>query len=191
VVTQIQPITVIFSPAEDSLPQIEQQLRAGKRLPVDALDRTQAKKIASGYLLTVDNQIDPTTGTVKMRAIFPNTDSSLFPNQFVNARLLVDTERGATLVPTASIQRNAQGPFIYVVKPDQTASMQTITVGTADGDVTAVQGIQPGSVIVVNGFDKLEDGIKVTTNGGAGGGGRSAGGAKGGGSSNTNAGTNP
>jgi len=186
VVTQLQPITVIFSVAEDYLPSIEKQLRAGQRLEVDAFDRTQAKQIASGYLLTVDNQIDPTTGTVKLRATFPNTDSALFPNQFVNARLLVDTQHGATLVPTPAIQRNAQGPFIYVVKPDQTAALQTVTVGTANGDVTAVQGIQPGSVIVVNGFDKLEDGIKVTTSAG---GGRGAGGAPGGGSTNTAAGT--
>ena len=175
VVTQLQPITVIFSVAEDYLPQIERQLRAGQRLEVDAFDRAQEKKIASGYLLTLDNQIDPTTGTVKLRAIFPNTDSSLFPNQFVNARLLVDTEHGATLVPTVAIQRNAQGPFLYVVKPDQTASLQTITVGTANGDITAVQGVQPGTVVVVNGFDKLEDGIKVTTSAGAGAGGRGSG----------------
>ena len=117
VVTQLQPITVIFSVAEDYLPQIERQLRQGQRLSVDAFDRTQETKIASGYLLTVDNQIDPTTGTVKLRAIFPNDDFSLFPNQFVNARLLVDTQQRATaLVPTAAIWRNALGPFMYVVK---------------------------------------------------------------------------
>jgi membrane fusion protein, multidrug efflux system len=166
VVTQLQPITVIFSVGEDNLPAIERQLRQGQRLTVDAFDRTQVKKIASGYLLTVDNQIDPTTGTVKLRAVFSNEDLSLFPNQFVNARLLVDTEHAATLVPTPAIQRNAQGPFVYVVKPDGTAVLQTVTVGTADGDVTAVQGIKPGDVLVVNGFDKLEDGMKVTTSGG-------------------------
>jgi multidrug efflux system membrane fusion protein len=186
VVTQLQPITVIFSVGEDNLPAIQRQLRQGQRLTVDAFDRTQVKKIASGYLLTLDNQIDPTTGTVKLRAVFPNEDSSLFPNQFVNARLLVDTEHAATLVPTPAIQRNAQGPFVYVVKPDGTASLQTVTIGTADGDVTAVQGVQPGTVIVVNGFDKLEDGIKVTTSGA--GGGAGAGGARGRGAS---AGTNP
>lgn len=191
VVTQLQPITVIFSVAEDYLPSIEKQLRAGQRLEVDAFDRAQSTKIASGYLLTVDNQIDPTTGTVKLRATFPNTDSALFPNQFVNARLLVDTQHGATLVPTPAIQRNAQGPFIYVVKPDQTASLQTITVGTTNGDVTAVQGIQPGSVIVVNGFDKMEDGIKVTTSagGGRGAGASSANGANASGGSNAAGGT--
>lgn len=182
VVTQLQPITVIFSVGEDNLPAIQRQLRQGQRLTVDAFDRTQVKKIASGYLLTLDNQIDPTTGTVKLRAVFPNEDSSLFPNQFVNARLLVDTEHGATLVPTPAIQRNAQGPFVYVVKPDGTASLQAITVGTADGDVTAVQGIQPGAIIVVNGFDKLEDGIKVTTSGAGAGGARGRG---------VSAGTNP
>jgi len=188
VVTQLQPITVIFSVGEDFLPQIERQLRAGQRLVVDAFDRSQTKKIASGYLLTLDNQIDPTTGTVKLRAIFPNEDSSLFPNQFVNARLLVDTEHGATLIPTAAIQRNAQGPFVYVVKPDQTASLQTITVGTADGDVSAVQGIQPGTSVIVNGFDKLEDGIKVITSAGTGG--RGAGGTKPS-AAGANPGTNP
>lgn len=188
VVTQLQPITVIFSVGEDYLPQIERQLRAGQRLTVDAFDRSQTKKIASGYLLTLDNQIDPTTGTVKLRAIFQNEDSSLFPNQFVNARLLVDTEHGATLIPTAAIQRNAQGPFVYIVKPDQSASLQTITVGTADGDVTAIQGIQPGTAVIVNGFDKLEDGIKVIASTGTGG--RGAGTAKPSGSAAT-AGTTP
>lgn len=187
VVTQLQPITVIFSVGEDNLPAIERQLRQGQRLTVDAFDRTQVKKIASGYLLTVDNQIDPTTGTVKLRAVFSNEDSSLFPNQFVNARLLVDTEHAATLVPTPAIQRNAQGPFVYVVKPDGTAVLQTVTVGTADGDVTAVQGIKPGDVLVVNGFDKLEDGMKVTTSGGPAGG---TTGTRGRGAS-ANAGTNP
>jgi multidrug efflux system membrane fusion protein len=162
VITQLQPITVIFSVAEDYLPQIQQQLGQGHRLVVDAFDRAQQKKIATGSLLTLDNMIDTTTGTVKLKAIFPNEDNSLFPNQFVNARLLVDTQQGATLIPTAAIQRNAQGAFVYVVKPDQTAAMRTISVGTTDGNVAAVESVEPGEIIAVNGFDKLQDGIKVT-----------------------------
>src|SRR6266850_5552867 len=132
VITQVQPMSVIFSVAEDYLPQIQQQLRRGNRLPVDAFDRTQQKKISSGSLLTPDNQIDTTTGTIRLKALFPNADLALFPNQFVNARLLVDTQQDVTLVPTAAIQRNAQQAFVYVVKPDQTVAMQTVSVGTTD-----------------------------------------------------------
>jgi multidrug efflux system membrane fusion protein len=161
VVTQLQPITVIFSVAEDYLPQIQQQLRKGQRMVVDAFDRDQQKKIASGALLTLDNQIDPTTGTLKLKAIFQNEDGSLFANQFVNARLLVDTTHDAILIPTAAIQRNAQGAFVYLIKPDQTASISNITVGTTDGDTAAVQGLQPGQTIAVKGFEKLQDGVKV------------------------------
>jgi membrane fusion protein, multidrug efflux system len=168
VVTQIQPITVIFSVAEDYLPEIVKQLRLGQKMEVDAFDRSQETQIAKGSLLTLDNEVDPTTGTIKLRAIFPNTDSSLFPNQFVNARLLVETQHGVTLVPTAAIQRNSQNAFVYVIGTDQTAKMRTITVGTANGDVTAVQGVQPGEVIAVDGFDKLQDGAKVTVRGGKG-----------------------
>jgi membrane fusion protein, multidrug efflux system len=161
VITQLQPITVIFSVAEDYLAEIQQQLRAGHTMTVDALDRAQEKKIATGSLLTVDNQIDATTGTVKLRANFPNRDSALFPNQFVNARLLVDTQHDATLIPTSAIQRNAQGAYVYVIKPDMTASMRTITPGTTDGSTAAVQGVQPGEVVATNGFDKLQEGVKV------------------------------
>ena len=162
VVTQLQPITVIFSIAEDYLPQIVQQLRAGHKMAVEALDRAEQKQLATGTLLTVDNQADPTTGTVKLRGTFPNTDNALFPNEFVNARLLLDTQRGVNLVPTAALQRNANGAFLYVIKADQTASVQTVTVGTTDGNSAAVQGVEPGQVVAVNGFDKLQDGIKVT-----------------------------
>ncbi len=161
VVTQLQPITVIFSVAEDYLPQIQEQMRSGRRLAVDAFDRDQQKKLATGSLLTLDNQIDPTTGTLKLKAIFPNGDNSLFANQFVNARLLVDTLHDAILIPSAAIQRNAQGAFVYLIKPDQTATIQTITAGTTDGDTTAVQGLQPGQVIAVKGFEKLQEGARV------------------------------
>jgi multidrug efflux system membrane fusion protein len=168
VVTQLQPITVVFSVAEDYLPQIQQHLVHGQRMPVDAFDRDQNKKIASGSLLTLDNQIDTTTGTVKLKAVFDNKDFALFPNQFVNARLLVDTQRGVTVIPTAAIQRNAQGAFVYVVSSGQTATMHPVTLGTTDGNITAVQGVNPGNVVVVSGFDKLQDGAKVIVRGGAG-----------------------
>ncbi|MGC1635890.1 MAG: efflux RND transporter periplasmic adaptor subunit [Candidatus Acidiferrales bacterium] len=181
VITQLQPITVIFSVAEDYLPQIQKQLHAGSKMSVDALDRAQQHELAKGSLLTLDNQVDTTTGTVKLKAIFPNQDLTLFPSQFVNARLLVDTQQNAALVPTAAIQRNAQGAFVYVIKSD-IAAMQTVTVGTTDGSVAAVQGVQPGDVIAVSGFDKLQDGAKVKISNGTGGSNPSANnGSKGGG----------
>jgi multidrug efflux system membrane fusion protein len=161
VVTQLQPITVIFSIAEDHLGKVQQQLRKGAKLGVDAFDRDQAVKLASGYLLTLDNVIDTTTGTVKLKAMFPNTDNALFPSQFVNARLLVDTLKDVTLIPTPAIQRNAQGAFVYVIDKNQTAAIRSITVGTTDGTSTQVDGIQPGDAVAVNGFDKLQDGAKV------------------------------
>jgi multidrug efflux system membrane fusion protein len=162
VITQLQPITVIFSIAEDQLSQIQQQLRKGKKLPVDAFDRGGSTKLASGMLLTLDNVIDTTTGTLKLKAIFDNKDNALFANQFVNVKLLVDTQRNITLIPAPAIQRSAQGAFVYVIKSDQTASMRTITPGTTDGSVTAVQGVEPQEEVAVNGFDKLQDGSKVT-----------------------------
>jgi multidrug efflux system membrane fusion protein len=162
VVTQLQPITVVFSIAEDHLSQIQQQLLKGKKLTVDAFDREGNKKLASGTLLTLDNVIDPTTGTLKLKAIFDNTDNALFASQFVNVKLLVDTQHNATLIPTPAIQRNAQGAYVYLIKSDQTASMRTITPGTTDGSVTSVQGIEPQEVVAVTGFDKLLDGAKVT-----------------------------
>ena len=176
VITQLQPITVVFSIAEDYLPQIQQQLRQGHTMSVAALDRTQEGQIAAGSLLTLDNQIDTTTGTVKLKALFPNKDSSLFPNQFVNARLLVETEHDATLVPTAAIQRNAQGAFVYAIKPDKTAQMLTVKTGTTDGNVTAVDGVEPNGQVAISGFDRLQDGASVSVRqGGQGGGGRANG----------------
>jgi multidrug efflux system membrane fusion protein len=161
VITQLQPISVVFSVAEDYLQQIVRQLRHGNRLAVDAFDRSQQKKISSGALLTFDNQIDTTTGTIKLKATFFNNDDALFPNQFVNARLLVSTQRGVILIPTAAIQRNAQGAYVFLVKSDQTAAMQNVTVGTSDGDTTAVDGVQAGDLVAVDGFDKLQNGVKV------------------------------
>jgi membrane fusion protein, multidrug efflux system len=167
VITQLQPIAVIFNVAEDDLPQILKQFRQGKKLAVDAFDRAQTKKIATGTLETLDNQIDPTTGTVKFKAIFTNDDESLFPNQFVNARLLVNTLHDVTLVPNTVIQRNADSAFVYLLKPDETGTnqivaMQAITVGTTDGNVSSVEGIDPGAIVAADNFNKLTDGAKVT-----------------------------
>lgn len=162
VITQLQPITVVFSVAEDYLPQIQKQLRNGQKMPVDVFARDQTTKLATGVLLTLDNVIDQTTGTLKLKAIFQNQDAALFPNQFVNARLLVDTQHGVVLLPTAAIQRNAQGAFVYVIGSDNTATLHTITVGTTDGNTAAVQGVNAGDEIAANGFDKLQNGAKVT-----------------------------
>jgi membrane fusion protein, multidrug efflux system len=167
VITELQPIAVVFNVAEDDLPKILKQLQAGNTLIVDAFDRAQTKKIATGTLETLDNQIDPTTGTVKFKAVFTNDDEALFPNQFVNARLLVDTLHDATLLPNTVIQRNADSAFVYLLKPDQTGTnqtvaMQTITVGTTDGNVSSIEGIDPGAVVAADNFNKLTDGAKVT-----------------------------
>src|SRR4029078_8887803 len=164
-ITQLQPINVLFSVAEDYLPQIRQQLRRGNRLTVDAFDRTQQTKLSTGALLTFDNEIDTTTGTIKLKAVFANQDNALFPNQFVNARLLVTTQHGVILIPSVAVQRNAQDSFVYVVKPDQTVAMQNVSVGTTDGNVTAVDGLKAGEVLAVDGFDKLQNGVKVTVRG--------------------------
>jgi membrane fusion protein, multidrug efflux system len=161
VITQLQPISVEFSVAEDYLPQIRKQLQRGGRLVVEAFDRAQQKKLSSGVLLTFDNEIDTSTGTIKLKSSFPNSDASLFPNQFVNAQLLLDMHRGVTLVPTAAIQRSAQNAFVFVVKPDQTVAMQNVTVGVSNGDSTEATGVQPNVTIAIDGFDKLQNGVKV------------------------------
>lgn len=162
VITQLQPITVVFTIAEDYISEVVTQLRAGHTLSVDALDRDQQKQLAHGSLLTLDNQIDNTTGTVKLKANFANRDYKLFPNQFVNAKLLVRMLRGTTLVPTAAIQRNAQMAYVYILKPDQTVLSQKVNVATTDANQAAVTGINPGVTVVTDGFDKLQDGIKVS-----------------------------
>jgi multidrug efflux system membrane fusion protein len=160
VITQVQPITVIFTVAEDSLAQVQAQTRHGKKLSVDAFDRAQQTKLATGKLLTYDNQIDTTTGTVKMRALFDNKKDALFPNQFVNSRLLVDTEQGVTLIPTSAIQHNGETAFVYVIQND-TAQIRNIKTGVADGGQTAVTGINPGDVVANSSFDKLQNNSKV------------------------------
>ena len=163
VITQLQPITVVFPIAEDPLPDVLKEWRAGRRLRVDAYDRTLTTKLASGWLATIDNQIDPTTGTVKMRATFDNQDNALFPNQFVNARLLVREKQGVTLVPSAVIQRNGPATYVWVVKPDSTVTVRNITVGTSEGDQSEVtSGLEPGETIVITGVDRLQEGSKVT-----------------------------
>jgi multidrug efflux system membrane fusion protein len=170
VITQLQPITVLFSVAEDYLPEIQKQLGQGQPLTVEAFDRAQQNKLATGTLLTLDNQIDTTTGTIRLKALFTNEDNSLFPNQFVNARLLVTTERGVIVVPTPTIQRNAQGPFVYLLGTNQTVAMHQVSLGATDGSITAVQGLEPGQMIVADNFNRLQDGAKVTLRQGDGGG---------------------
>jgi multidrug efflux system membrane fusion protein len=156
VITQVAPITVIFTIPEDSLGQVEARLRKGAKLAVDAYDRTAQKKIASGALLTIDNQIDTTTGTVKGRALFDNKNNALFPNQFVNTRLLVNTLQGVTLIPASAIQQNGQASFVYVIQSDF-AHMQSVKTGVTEGGNTQVTGINPGDVVANSSFDKLQD----------------------------------
>ena len=166
VITQLQPITVIFSVAEDYLPQIQQAIAAGHRHGrYGALTARKSSKIATGSLLTLDNQIDTTTGTVKLKAIFPNMDDALFPNQFVNARLLVDTQHDATLVPAAAIQRNGQGAFVYVVKPDQTAEHAHGQGGHHGWKRDCRARIAANAVLAISGFDQLQDGSTVAVRG--------------------------
>jgi multidrug efflux system membrane fusion protein len=160
VITQIQPITVIFTIAEDSLAEVRSQMRRNTALPVDAYDRAEAVKIASGTVLTLDNQIDTTTGTVKVRALFDNKNETLFPNQFVNTRLLVNTLKGVTLIPTNAIQHNGQSAFVYLIR-EGAAHMQTITTGVADSGTTAVEGINPGDIVATSSFNRLQNDSKV------------------------------
>lgn len=162
VITQIQPISVIFTIAEDQLPAVLQKLRAGQRLKVAAYNRDMKTKIAEGSLTTVDNQIDQSTGTVRLRATFDNRDNALFPNQFVNARLLVEEKRAVTLVPTAAIQRNSQMTYVYVVKPDSTVTVRQVSLGTTEGDQSEITaGLSAGDIAVMIGVDKLQEGSKV------------------------------
>jgi multidrug efflux system membrane fusion protein len=162
VITQLQPMSAIFTIPQDNLPSVMQRLRSGEKLPVEAYDREQKKKLASGALVSVDNQIDPTTGTIKLKAQFPNEDASLFPNQFVNVRMLLDTRRGATLVANAAVVRGGQGTFVYVIKEDKTVELRKVSVGMAEGDSVSVEsGLAPGELVVLEGSDRLRDGAKV------------------------------
>jgi len=160
VITQLEPITVIFTIPEDSLGQVEARLRKGAKLAVDAFDRSALKKIASGNLLTLDNQIDTTTGTVKGRALFDNKNDALFPNQFVNTRLLVNTLQGVTLIPASAIQQNGQASFVYVIQSN-VAHLRSIQAGVTNGGLTQVTGIGPGDVVANSSFDKLQNNSAV------------------------------
>jgi len=162
VITQIEPISVIFTINEGDLPPVMKKMRAGQHLRVDALDNILKTKISTGTLETVDNQIDQTTGTVKLRARFDNKDDALFPNQFVNARLLVEERTGVTLVPNGAVQRNTQSVYVWLVKQDQTVTVRPVTLGVTEGDQTQVlSGLQPGDVVITDGVDKLQEGTKV------------------------------
>jgi multidrug efflux system membrane fusion protein len=162
VITQVQPIAVVFSIPEDRLPAVRKRLANDATLPVDAYDRDGKVKLASGKLLTIDNQIDPATGTIKLKAEFPNDDSALFPNQFVNVRMHVDTLEGALIVPTPAVQRGAPGTFVYRVNANDTVSVQPVKLGPVDGEKSvALEGLKAGDRVVVDGTDKLRDGAAI------------------------------
>lgn len=164
-ITQVQPIAVIFTLPQDQLQQVFEKIHTGAQLAAEAWDRDNTAKIATGKLLTIDNQIDPTTGTYKLKAVFNNEDNILFPQQFVNTHLLVDTKRNLSLVPLAAIQRGPQGTYVYVVGPGNTVKIHNITVAqTTAGTVGINDGLQPGDVVVTDGQDKLQDGTKVIPN---------------------------
>jgi multidrug efflux system membrane fusion protein len=160
VITQVKPITVVFTIPEDSLGQVEAGMRKKASLTVDAFDRTAQTKIASGKLLTLDNQIDTTTGTVKGRSLFDNKNDALFPNQFVNTRLLVNTLQGVTLIPSSAIQQNGQATFVYLIQ-NNVAHMRSIKPGVTNGGITQVEGVSPGDVVANSSFDKLQDNTAV------------------------------
>lgn len=162
VITQLDPISVIFTTAEDQLPPILDRMHGGQELSVEAWDRENKKKLAEGKLETIDNQIDPTTGTLKLRAVFANADGKLFPSQFVNTRLLVQQKQNVTLLPNNAIQRNSQGPYVWLVNADQTVNVRPIVVGATEGDQTEItSGLEPGDEVVTVGVDRLEEGGKV------------------------------
>lgn len=162
VITQLQPIAVIFNIAEDSLPAVRRKMQS-ETLRIDAYDRDLKKKLAMGKLLTIDNQIDQATGTVRFKGEFANEDNALFPNQFVNARMLLDTRHNAVIIPTAAIQRSPQSTFVYVVKADNTAEVRTVVSTLTEGDEAAVDsGLEPGENVVIDGVDKLQQGTKVS-----------------------------
>jgi membrane fusion protein, multidrug efflux system len=162
VITQMNPISMIFPIAEDQLPPVRSRMLAEQNLVVEAWDRDQQHRLGIGTLTTIDNQIDQTTGTVRLRASFPNQDNKLFPNQFVYARLLLQQKHGALLIPTAAVQRNAGNAYVFVVGPDSTVSTRSIELGTTNGEETEVtKGLQPGDEVVLNGVDKLTDGTKI------------------------------
>ena len=162
VITQVQPINVLYAIPEDKLASVIKRMQAGDAPPVDAYDRDNRIKLASGKLVTLDNQIDPTTGTIKLKAEFANESSSLFPNQFVNVRMQLDTLHGVTVVPTSAVQRGSPGTFVYRVNDDSTVSVRVVKLGPAEGETTVIEsGLQPGERVVTDGADKLRDGAKI------------------------------
>ncbi len=162
VITQLQPIAVIFSIPEDDIPRVVKRTQSGQPLTVQAWDREFKKQLSTGSLMTFDNQIDQTTGTVKLKAQFENPDYALFPSQFVNARLLINTIPNTVLVPTAAVQKSPQGSFVYIVKPDDTVMQRGIVVGATQGDLSAIKsGVNEGDTVVTDGVDKLQPGAKV------------------------------
>jgi multidrug efflux system membrane fusion protein len=164
VITQVQPTTVVFAVPETRLTQIVPRLYAGGSLTVEAWDRDNKTKLATGVLFATDNQIDTTTGTVKLRAEFNNENYLLFPNEFVNARALIEVRHGATVIPPAAVQVGSSGSFVYVVQPDRTVVVRPVTPGPVDGNLMAIDnGLSPGDVVVIDGTDRLRDGIKVQT----------------------------
>jgi membrane fusion protein, multidrug efflux system len=165
VITQVQPISVVFSLPQDQLPLVYEKLRKGVQLNVEAFDRDNIAKITSGKLLTIDNQIDPTTGTYKLKALFDNSDNALFPNQFVNVHLLVDTKKNLTLVPVPAIQRGPQGTYVYVVGQGNTVNIRPVNIAQTTGNTAGLStGLKQGEVVVIDGQDKLQDGSKVVPN---------------------------
>jgi membrane fusion protein, multidrug efflux system len=162
VITQLKPISVLFTVPEDNLQAISKRLQAGASLPTTALDRSGATTLATGTLTTFDSQIDPTTGTIKLRAQFPNDDEKLYPNQFVNIRLLLDTHKDVVTMSTSGIQRGVPGTFVYLINADSTVTVRPVKLGITDGDrVEVLSGVQPGDRIVIDGADKLREGAKV------------------------------
>jgi membrane fusion protein, multidrug efflux system len=170
VITQLQPIAVIFTLPQDELPEVYKELRAHDRLPVDAYDRDDTTKITSGFLQTMDNQIDTTTGTYKLKAVFNNQDNALFPNQFVNIHLLVDTEHNVTIIPAAAVQRGPNGTYVYVVNQNNVVNVRAVKAGMSTGNVIAIDsGVQPGEQVVTDGLDKLSDGSTIVARNSTGG----------------------
>jgi multidrug efflux system membrane fusion protein len=162
ILTEVRPISVIFTLPEDNIPAVLKQVRAGAKIRIDAYNRDSTVKLATGTLATIDNTVDPTTGTFKLRAVFPNDDDALFPDQFVNVSMLLDVQHGDTVVPTSSIERGQQGPFVYIVGADNKVAAKSVTLGAVDGERQAVlSGVSPGDKVVVDGADRLKDGLQV------------------------------
>jgi multidrug efflux system membrane fusion protein len=162
VLAQIKPITVLFTLPEDNIPQVVTRLASGDPIPVDAYDRTQTVKLASGFVSTIDNEVDPTTGTVKVRALFANGDAKLFPNQFVNVQMLLDTDEDVTVIPSSAVERGDQGAYVYLVKPDSTVTARVVELGPSEGERVEVKsGLAVGDRVVVDGADRLKEGAKV------------------------------